>query len=149
MSTALANYNGDVIAWANEQARLLRAGQFSQLDIEHIADEIEDVGKSEQRELQSRLIVLIAHLLKFGFQPERKSSSWIHTIKIQRVDIAYAIKKMPSLKTNFSDDEWFSIVWGKSKLLAMNETGFDFEAFPESCPWSFEQIINPDFWPKA
>jgi len=147
MSTVLANYNGDVIAWANEQAQLLRAGQFSQLDIEHIADEIEDVGRSEQRELASRMTVLIAHLLKWKYQHERKSSSWRQTIKIQRIDTSYALKKMPSLKVNFNDAEWMEVVWEKAKAQAMSETNLDI--FPENLPWSVEQILNPDFWPEA
>jgi len=79
-----ANYDRDVVAWANEQAALLRGGRFSELDIEHIADEVEDVGKSEQRELVSRMAILLAHLLKWQFQPERRGRSWLNTIKNQR-----------------------------------------------------------------
>jgi len=69
-------YDRDIIAWANEQTRLLREGRLDQLDIEHIAEEIEDVGKSEQRELASRMAVLIAHLIKWRYQPERRGGSW-------------------------------------------------------------------------
>lgn len=68
-------YETDIVAWANEQAQLVRAGQFELLDLEHIAEEIEDVGKSEQRELASRMTLLIAHLLKWQFQPERRGRS--------------------------------------------------------------------------
>lgn len=78
------SYDADVVAWANEQARLIRAGRLDQLDLEHIAEEIEDVGKSEQRELASRMAVLIAHLIKWQYQPERPSNSWRRTIKEQR-----------------------------------------------------------------
>ena len=77
-------YDKDINAWAQEQARLLRAGRFEMLDIEHIAGEIEDVGKSEQRELASRMAVLLAHLLKWQYQPERRGASWEKTIKAQR-----------------------------------------------------------------
>ena len=84
MSSNMHRYDSDVIAWANEQARLLREGQFSKLDIEHIAEEIEDVGKSEQRELANRLVKLLSHLLKWQFQPSRKGSSWEITIRNQR-----------------------------------------------------------------
>ncbi|MDR3089077.1 MAG: DUF29 domain-containing protein, partial [Desulfobulbaceae bacterium] len=73
MNTA---YETDVVAWAGEQARLLRAGRFDLLDIENIAEEIEDVGKAEQRELMSRMAVLLAHLLKWQYQPERRGKSW-------------------------------------------------------------------------
>jgi hypothetical protein len=69
-------YETDVVAWANEQAAFLRAGDFSALDIEHNADEVEDVGKSEQRELETRLALLLCHLLKWQFQPQRRGASW-------------------------------------------------------------------------
>lgn len=77
-------YETDVVAWANEQARFIRAGQFDLLDLEHIAEEIEDVGKSEQRELASRIAVLLAHLLKWQYQPDRRGASWRATIRTQR-----------------------------------------------------------------
>ncbi|EQD45100.1 protein containing DUF29, partial [mine drainage metagenome] len=93
-------YDKDVVAWANEQAALLRAGKFSAIDIEHIAEEIEDVGKSEQRELASRMAVLLAHLLKWQFQPEHRSNSWMRTIKEQRRAIAAHIEETPSLKVS-------------------------------------------------
>ncbi|WP_233977917.1 DUF29 domain-containing protein, partial [Pectobacterium versatile] len=75
--------------WSNEQAELLRSGKFSEIDCENIAEEIADVGKSEQRELANRMAVLIAHLLKWKYQPERRGSSWEKTIKAQRKDVAY------------------------------------------------------------
>jgi len=81
-------YDKEVILWSQEQARLLRAGRFSELDIEHLADEIEDVGKSEKRELAGRLAVLLAHLLKWSRQPEKRSNSWRATIKDQRKRIS-------------------------------------------------------------
>ena len=78
MSTA---YKTDIIAWANEQAAFIRAGRFDLLDLENIAEEIEDVGKSEQRELASRIAVLLSHLLKWQFQSGRRGASWQRTIK--------------------------------------------------------------------
>lgn len=82
------SYDKDVVAWAAEQAALLRAGKLSDIDIEHIAEEIEDVGKSEQRELASRMAVLLAHLLRWQYQPERRGSSWKTTLRLQRSAIA-------------------------------------------------------------
>src|ERR1700734_2693147 len=96
--SATTAYDKDVILWSQEQARLLRAGRFAELDIEHLADEIEDVGKSEKRELASRMAVLLAHLLKWSRQPEKRSSSWRATIALQRKRIALAIKATRSLK---------------------------------------------------
>ena len=86
------NYETDVVVWANEQAWLVRNKKFELLDIEHIAEEIEDVGKSEQRELASRMAVLIAHLLKWQFQPEYRGVSWERTIKEQRKALEFHIK---------------------------------------------------------
>ena len=149
MSTHLHSYSGDIVAWANEQARFLREGQFSQLDIEHIAEEIEDVGKSEQRELENRMAVLLAHLLKWQHQPERQGNSWLRTIKVQRKGIASRLRKTPSLKPDLENEEWWEGVWAEALNIATRETGFLYEAFPESCPWAFEQIMDPDFWPSS
>jgi hypothetical protein len=68
------NYEADIVAWANEQAWLVRNKKFELLDIEHIAEEIEGVGKSEQRELASRMAVLLCHLLKWQYQPARQGA---------------------------------------------------------------------------
>ena len=98
-------YESDIVAWANEQAALLRAGQFNMLDLEHIADEIEDVGKSERRELRSRMAVLLAHLLRRQYQEGFRSKSWQRTIKEQRRGIAGCLKETPSLKTDLTQPD--------------------------------------------
>ncbi|CAB3680422.1 hypothetical protein LMG24076_02409 [Trinickia soli] len=139
------SYEKDVVAWANEQAALLRAGKFSALDIEHIAEEIEDVGKSEQRELISRMAVLLAHLLKWQFQSARRGASWQRTIKAQRLDVAYLLDEAPSLKPKLADAEWMRVVWAKALAQAVSETGLD--VFPETCPWSMEQVLDEEFMP--
>lgn len=147
MSANLHSYDSDVIAWANEQARLLRAGQFSRLDIEHIADEIEDVGKSERREFENRMAILLAHLLKWQHQPESQGNSWRRTIIEQRKRIAVRIKKTPSLKADLQDPEWWPSVWADALDIATRETGLWYEAFPETCLWSVDQIMDQEFWP--
>lgn len=139
-------YKTDIVAWANEQAELLRAGELAAIDIEHIAEEIEDVGKSEQRELVSRMSLLIAHLLKWQFQPSLRGASWEKTIKAQRKEIEYGLKETPSLKVKFSDNEWFEVVWAKAVAQAVTETGLD--VFPEVCPWTSEQILSHRFFPE-
>ena len=141
-------YDGDIIAWANEQARLLRSGLFSHLDIEHLADEIEDVGKSEQRELENRMAILLAHLLKWQHQPERRGNSWRNTIKEQRNRIANRIRKTPSLKADLQEPEWWAGVWADGLDIAVKETGLLYDDFPELRSWSFEQIMDADFWPE-
>lgn len=137
------SYETDIVAWANEQARLVRTGQFELLDVEHIAEEIEDVGKSEQRELASRMVILIAHLLKWQFQPERQGRSWQITIRNQRRAIQLHLTQVPSLKARLDDAEWLEIVWGDAVYQASKETGLD--DFPETCLWSIENILS-DEW---
>src|SRR5271169_5894026 len=88
--SATTSYDKDVIRWSQKQARLLRAGRFTELDVEHLTDEIEDVGKSEKRELANRMAVLMAHLLKWSRQPENRSKSWRATIVVQRKRVVLA-----------------------------------------------------------
>ncbi|MFM2057197.1 MAG: hypothetical protein RLY71_1582 [Pseudomonadota bacterium] len=140
-------YEKDVVAWAMEQAALLRAGKLSAIDIEHIAEEIEDVGKSEKRELASRTAVLLAHLLKWQCQPSRRGSSWSRTIKEQRKAIAAAMRQTPSLKASLSDADWLAGTWADAVTKAVDETGLD--SFPEDCPWSMDQVLSVDFLPEA
>jgi len=141
----MINYEVDIIAWANEQAQLVRNKQFELLDIEHIAEEIEDVGKSEQRELANRMSVLIAHLLKWQFQPERQSRSWQITIRNQRRAIQLHLRQVPSLRTKLDDTEWWEIIWGDAVYQASKETGLD--NFPEMCTWSINNILSDSWLP--
>ena len=138
-------YETDVLAWSNEQARLLRAGQFGLLDLEHIAEEIEDVGKSEQRELASRLAVLMAHLLKWHYQPKRQSASWQRTIKEQRRALTFHLKQVPSLQTRLADAEWLGAIWADAITRAIEETGMG--GFPEECPWAVADLLSQDWLP--
>jgi hypothetical protein len=142
----MSTYETDIVAWAREQTRLLLSGQFDALDIEHIAEEIQDVGKSEQRELESRMAVLLAHLLKWRYQPERRGNSWRNTIRAQRKGIERRLTKTPSLKADLRDPEWWEAVWNDALAQAGQETGLE---FPESCPWMPHQITSPDFFPDT
>ena len=140
-----ALYDEDFYAWANEQAALLRSGQLSIADIDHIAEEIESMGKTEKRELISRLKVLLMHLLKWQFQPERRSNSWVRTIKNQRERIALAMRRTPSLKSTLADADWQREMWLDGIAQAENETGFN--AFPDACPWPWESVLDSEFFP--
>lgn len=137
-------YEQDINAWAMEQARLLRAGRFELLDIEHIAGEIEDVGKSEQRELASRMVVLLAHLLKWAFQSERRGASWQKTITAQRKEIRYSLDESPSLVPKLEEARWLDMVWARAIAQAVNETGLD--CFPETCPWTIQDEVLSESW---
>jgi hypothetical protein len=140
----MQTYEKDLNAWANEQAQLLRAGRYDLLDIEHIAGEIEDVGKSEQRELASRLVILLAHLLKWRYQPERRCASWEKTIKAQRKEISYALEESPSLVPKLQEARWLDMVWARAVAQAVNETGLD--CFPDACPWAVQDEALNESW---
>jgi hypothetical protein len=140
-----AAYERDFYAWANEQAALLRAGRLNEADIAHIAEEIESMGKAEQRELVSRLTVLLLHLLKWRVQPGMRGSSWQATIKVQRRDLTRLLRDNPSLKSKL--DEAMSDAYGDAIILAASETGLSEAGLPSTCPWSFEQAMDADFWP--
>lgn len=144
---ATTRYEKDVVAWSREQVELLRAGRWSELDIGHIADEIDDVGKSEQRELANRMAVLLAHLLKWRFQPDRQSASWRRMIVEQRRAIARRLGKTPSLKASLEDADWLDDVWGDAVVKAIAETGLD--DFPKNCLWSVSAILDESFYPAG
>lgn len=142
------SYEIDVVAWSNEQAQLIRAGKFDQLDLEHLAEEIEDVGKSEQRELANRMSVLLAHLLKWAFQPELRASSdsWRLTIKEQRKRIVARLAKTPSLQKSLTDVDWLDDAWVDAVALARKETGI--VIFPEDCPWAMADVLAEGWLPE-
>ena len=142
MSTS---YHNDVLAWAGEQAELLRSGQFSVLDIEHIAQEIEDVGKSEQRELASRMAILLAHLLKWQYQPEKRSKRWQRTIKEQRNSISIHIEETHTLRSSLRNPAWMKATYSDAVSKALEETGTD--NFPEECPWAMEDVLTVAWLP--
>ena len=141
-------YEKDIVAWANEQASFIRAARFELLDLEHIAEEIEDVGKSEQRELENRMAILLAHLLKWQYQPAIRGASWQKTIKVQRTQVNRRIQKTPSFKHTLQDAEWWEDTWGDAITQASKETGIELTVFPESCPWTSEQILDQEFLPE-
>jgi len=139
------DYDNDIIVWANEQAALLRAGRFDELDIEHLVEEIEDVGKSERRELASRMSVLLAHLLKWQYQSGRRGASWARTIREQRRAVAARLRETPSLKTSLSDPLWLDGVWADAVAKAADETGLT--DFPNDCPWAVDDVLAVEFLP--
>jgi hypothetical protein len=141
-----ARYDEDVVAWAEEQARHLREGCFELLDIQHLAEEIEDVGKSEQRELANRMAVLLAHLLKWQKQPGRRGASWEITIRNQRRGIARRLNETPSLRPKLEESEWWAGVWDDATAQAAGETGLS--DFSETCPWTPEQVLDTAWLPN-
>jgi len=142
-----ALYDLDFYKCKQENARLLRDGRLFEIDIENIIEELESMGRSEKRAFVNRLAVLIAHLLKWGYQPERRSKSRRNTIDTQRIDVAALLNDSPSLHHGI--EERLSHAYVKARILAEPDTELDRETFPSTCPYEFEQIVDKSFFPEA
>lgn len=138
-------YENDYYAWINKQLELLRSGQCHAVDIQNLVEEVEDMGKKVKRELETRLSVLLMHLLKWQYQPDRRGVSWEITIKGQRRDLEKLLSKNPSLKHIL--DETIASAYADAAYYAHIETGYPEEDFPPDCLWTFEQFMDADFWP--
>ena len=138
-------YQRDLYRWAIETADLVRAGRFSEIDLPHLAEELESMGKSERRALESRLVVLLAHLLKWSHQPERRSKSWQRTLIEQRKQIAKLLNESPSLRSSLPD--LLPDAYDSALRWAADETGLDEGDFPPVVSYGIEQILDPDFYP--
>lgn len=139
-------YEKDFYAWAEENARLMKEGKLSQIDAAHIAEELESMTRSEKRELISRLAVLLSHLLKWQFQPERRSNSWKSTIDAQREDVADILEDSPSLRHGM--EKKLEKAYHKARFLVAAETGIGKERLPDICPYDLDSILSDEFWPE-
>jgi hypothetical protein len=146
MSSKSSLYEQDFYAWSRQQATLLRAGDIEKADLEKIAEEIESMGRTERRELISRLTVLLVHLLKWRHQPALRGRSWRLSVEGQRLDIADHLADNPSLKAELPAA--IAQAYRRALIEASRETGFDIVSFPPACPFSFEAMMNPGFWPE-
>jgi hypothetical protein len=145
MTTATL-YDRDFYAWTQTQAGLLRQAQFGKLDLTNLIEEIEDMGKNRQRELSGRLQVLLAHLLKWQFQPGHHSPSWETTIRNQRDELAELLVDNPSLRPQVA--QYVTRAYPRSRRWAWSETGLDLKTFPITCPYTVQQILDEDFFPQ-
>jgi hypothetical protein len=139
-------YERDFYEWTQRASELLRKGCFAEADIEHVAEEIEDMGKEHKHALKSHTRRLILHLLKWQFQPDRRSRSWLVSITNARIEILDVLEESPSLKPTTVDLP--NAVYSRAVELAAIETGLHESSFPETCPYSFEQIMQRDFPPR-
>jgi hypothetical protein len=139
------SHDTDFFGWTRQQAHLLQTGRFDQLDVSNLIDEIEDMGKSQIRDLESRLGVLLAHLLEWRYQPEQRGISWETTIQEQRRRLTRLLADNPSLKPRLPkahDD-----AYGDARLIARRETALPEWTFPATSPFSLEQTLDPNYWP--
>ena len=135
----------DYALWAAEQAALVRARRVDRLDVENVAEELDGLGRSEEHQIDSRLEVLLTHLLKWQFQPGKRKPGWKASIDEQRVRLARILRKSPSLRSYPAESLRGSFIIGRNQ--AVSETGLDETVFPETCPYTVEEVFDPDYFP--
>lgn len=136
-------YEDDLYTWVNEQVALLRAGRVDEIDAENIAEELEDVGKSEPARLWSALRVLVMHMLKWDQQPEFRTPSWVYSIREQRKRYHKLLKQSPSLRG--SQEEILADAYESARDWAANETNLPEDEFPKVCPCFWDEILERPF----
>lgn len=141
----MINYEQDFYGWTQEQAEFLRCGRLNDLDIDNLIEEIETIGRSEKRALESSLTVLLMRLLKWQYQPSRRGRSWQLTIKTQRLQFMKVLRDNPGLKPSL--EQCLIDAYQMAVIKASQETGLDEGSFPTICPWSMSEAIQQDFYP--
>lgn len=142
-------YETDVYAWSQRQAELLRAEDFEQVDWNNLIEEIDSVGIEQLHKVESHLIRLLQHLLKWQYQPSKRITgrSWQLTIVEQRGRLRRVLRKNPSLRARLP--EIVAEVYPDAVQLAVVETGLDKRTFPVECPWTAEEVLDEEFWPEG
>jgi hypothetical protein len=142
-SPVSADYDRDFYSWSMEQARLLRDDRTGALDRDNLAEEIESLGREQFNKLVSALRVAMLHMLKWDHQPARRTRSWMLSIKQQRFEISNVLDDNPGLKSRVS--EAIDRAYRGARIDAAKETGLDETEFPETCPYSFDDIAKRSF----
>ncbi|MCC5634489.1 DUF29 domain-containing protein [Nostoc sp. CHAB 5844] len=144
MNTQSANtqnlYEQDFYLWTQTIVQKLKEHKLNEIDLPNLIEEIESMGRSEKRELKSRLIVLLMHLIKWHYQPEKRSESWRSTITEQRICIEALLEDSPSLQPLLT--EVFEDCYQKARLKAADETGIKLNFFPKESPFTLEEAID-------
>lgn len=138
-------YTTDFNQWVQQTAQLLRDRRWQEIDIQHLIEEVEDLGKSERRGVASQLTRLLLHLLKWQYEPERRSDSWLDSITDARTQIELAIADSPSLKSY--PEEQLKKSYQRARRQAAKQTEMPLEGFPEDCPYTLELVLDEDWLP--
>ena len=140
-----ALYEQDFHAWTEEQVGALRSGQTHGLDIEHLAEEIEDMGRSQRRAVKSALLIILSHLLKYRYQPDRRTNSWRATIREHRRRVRDELADSPSLRPY--SERILAECYQDAREAAADESGLPVGTFPAACPFALEQALDRNFLP--
>ncbi len=147
MKTKLSQlYETDFNLWIEQTVNCLKKGDLDALDLENLIEEISDMGRNNRREVFSRLKVLLMHLLKWKYQPQKRTNSWINTIDEQREQLELILKDSPSLKPYFK--QILPECYQKAVRSAVNETNLPKKTFPVDCPFNQEQVLDMDYFPE-
>lgn len=138
-------YDEDFLAWTEQTAALLRRSRFAAIDIDHLAEEVEDMGKRDLREAKSRLRVLLVHLLKWRHQPKKRSPSWRSAIVTQRQEIADLLQQSPSLRRKLSAS--LAAIYSAAVERVVTQSRLDESILDPQCPFTLNQILDPTFLP--
>ncbi len=143
----MADNDRDFYAWANDSAAHLRARRWAEVDVDQIAEELEDMGKQQKHALAGHLKILMLHLLKWRYQPAFRGLSWLLPINNARDEITELLEDSPSLAPKVS--EIASRRYSAARSRAILETGLELKTFPVECPFTRDQLVNQDFLPDG
>ena len=138
-------YEVDFYAWTQQQSVLIRDGRWAEVDRSNLQEEIESLGRQQRQELRSRLGILIGHLLKWQYQPQRRSQSWVTTLRLQRIEIVDLLNDNPSLKPYL--EEAIDRAYLRGLTIAVDETNLSKDLFPVGCEYTLAEMLNDDFYP--
>lgn len=139
-------YDRDFYLWLKTTIDQLRENNFSKVDLPNLIEELESMGRSEKQTLESNLQIVLMHLLKYKYQPKRRSNSWRFTILEHRDRLETSLENSPSLKPYFF--EVFDKCYVKARKKAATETGLSIDTFPAKSPFTPEETLNPDYLPE-
>ncbi|MDJ0573571.1 MAG: DUF29 domain-containing protein [Xenococcaceae cyanobacterium MO_234.B1] len=139
-------YDQDYYLWLKNTAKLIQEGKFSEIDTVNLVEEIEDMGKREKRSVESNLVILLLHLLKYQYQPSKQSNSWKASIREHRRRLKKTFRDSPSLKRCF--EQVFTECYQDAREQASDETGLPLDTFPSESLFTPTQVLNPDYLPE-
>ena len=145
-SSDATHHDDDFVLWSQEQARLLREGRFGHLDVAHVVEAVEALGQGQRQAIERHMVVLLAQLLKWKYQPGERSAHWRAVIGEQRHDIAGSIRRSPSLRGYPA--EIFQSCYPSGRLRAAEETGIDLMLFPDAAPFALVEVLDESFLPR-
>jgi Domain of unknown function DUF29 len=146
MTYTTTRYDTDFALWAEQTAQMLKDGRIADIDLENLIEEVEDLSRRERDALYSNLKIVLLHLLKWEFQPQKQTNSWRASIREHRQRIKRQIKKSPSLKSY--PEEILSECYAEARELVSDETGLSLNAFPAECPYAIATALESNFLPN-